>query len=439
VKGQNTIAYGTVCPLCFPGLRRVEAAVKPGFVLLLAAAVCCVLSCPLGGNRAAIIWTDRSEFAFYGEYFNAVQDQYKVEIRYFDSPAQRLAEAGTHPDIVAGSWLKSASTRVFFKSLDNLFGGSGLSKNAFYPRLLAMGRIDGKQYLLPVSFNAPALIFARDRGERISNPFTIGFDEMKLMGKAYNIESGGVYTRMGFSPLWNNNFLFTIATLFDTSFREAAPLAWDADALDRAMSFVYTWTHEVNTNSQAEEEFFFKYFFDPPAKLALSGRILFSYMESDEIFTLTEELRNNLDFRWIAEQNTIPLVEDSVYMGFPKKGKSPRAATAFVRWFFQNETQLQLLQRSKNNRMFESSFGVGGGFSALRQVTEQIFPRFYPGLLGHMFPEDFLSPANILPGNWMILKERVILPYLRERSRSPGRAGVYPLERRLTDWLRVNR
>jgi ABC-type glycerol-3-phosphate transport system substrate-binding protein len=406
---------------------------------LFAGALLGVLSCSLGGNKTAIIWTDRPEFAFYGEYFNAAQDQYKVEIRYFDSPAQKLAGTGEHPDIVAASWLKSASTRIFFKSLDSAFGGRGLSKSDFYSRLLAMGAIDGKQYLLPVSFNAPALVFSGDKGELLSSPFTVGFDEMKRLGKSYNVEKNGVYTRMGFSPVWDDNFLFITATLFTAAFREAAPLAWDIDAMDHAMSFVYNWTREVNTGNQAEEDFYFKYFYDPPAKLVASGRILFTYMDSDSLFTLAEERRHGLDFRWIAERNTIPLVEGSVYMGLPKKGKAPRAAAAFVRWFFRADTQRELMGRSKDNRMAESSFGISGGFSALRPVTEQIFPLFYPGLLGHMLPEDFLSPANILPGNWTVLKERVVLPYLHDRARSAGREAVYPLERRIADWLRVNR
>jgi ABC-type glycerol-3-phosphate transport system substrate-binding protein len=408
-------------------------------LLLLAGGAFGVLSCAPGGGKTAILWSDRPEFAFYGEYFNAAQDQYKVEIQYFDSPAQKLMNMAAPPDIVAGSWLKSASTRVFFKPLDRFFRGKSLTKSAFYSRLLAMGNIDGRQYLLPVSFNAPVVIFARDKGGLLSNPFTVGFDEMKRLGKEYNAENNGMYTRMGFSPAWDDTFVFITAALFNASFREASPLAWDSGALDRAMGFIYDWTHEVNTNVQAEEDFTFKYFYDPPEKLALSGRILFTCMDSDTFFTLAEEQRNNLDFRWLAERNTIPLTEDSVYMGLSKKGKSPRAAAAFIRWFFQTDTQQRLLETSKNNRMNETSFGIGGGFSALRPVTEQIFPRYYPGLLGHMPPEDFLSPPNILPANWLILKERVILPYLHDRVRLPGRSDVYPLERRLADWQRVNR
>ena len=413
---------------------------KPCFtrLSLLAAATLAAFSCSLLPEKTAVLWTDRPEFAFYAAEFNAVQNQYKIEVRYFDSPAQELIRSGGYPDIVAGCWLKSASTRAYFKSLDRFFG-KNLSESAFYPRLLAMGSIDGTQFLLPVSFNIPALIFARDKGELLSNPFTIGFAEMKQLGKDYNIEKNGVYTRMGFSPLWDDNFLFITAALFKVSFQEAEPLAWDAASLERAMGFVYDWINEVITGSQAGEDFYFKYFYEPPATLALSERILFTYMDSDELFTLPEERRNSLDFRWIAEGGVIPLAESAVYLGLPKKGKASGAAAAFVRWFYQAETQRRLLERSKDTRAIETSFGISGGFSALRTVTEQVFPQFYPGLLGHMPPEDFLSPANILPGNWTTLKERVILPYLRDRARSPNRRQVYPLERRLADWQRANR
>jgi hypothetical protein len=56
-----------------------------------------------------------------------------------------------------------------------------------------------------------------------------------------------------------------------------------------------------------------------------------------------------------------------------------------------------------------------------------------------MPPEDFLSPANILPRNWTSLKERVILPYLHDRIHSASREEIAPLERRIADWDRLNR
>jgi ABC-type glycerol-3-phosphate transport system substrate-binding protein len=397
------------------------------------------ISCAPGGNKTAILWADRPEFALYAGYFNAAQNQYKIETHYYNFPAQKLRENGTYPDIVAGSWLKSVSTRVFFKPLDSHLKGKGLLRNDFYPRLLAMGNIEGKQYLLPVSFNAPMVLFTRDNAERLSSPFTIGFDEMKKRGNEYNVETRGAYTRMGFSPTWDDYFLFIMATLFNTSFREAEPIAWDSLALDRAMRTAYEWTDEANNNIQAVDDFTFKYLYNPPATLVLSGRILFTCMDSDRFFTMAEDQQNNLDFRWLAENDTIPLAEESVYLGLAKKGKAPKAAAAFLRWFFSAETQRGLLEMSRQNRMLETSFGISGGFSAMRPVTEQIFPQFYLGLLGHMPPAEFLSPPNILPINWMSLKERVILPYLHDRARQPDQEGIYQLERRLADWQRVNR
>jgi len=389
-------------------------------------------------NGTAQIWTDCEIFALYGEYFNAVQNQYKVTVRFVESPIAELGK-GNNPDIVAGSWLKNASTKTHFKSMDNLFGAKKLSRSVFYPRLLADGRIERTQYLLPISFNIPALIFSEGREHELSNQFTIDFDEIKRLSRNYNEMNRGAYTRMGFSPLWNDNFLFTATVLSGTSFREAKPLTWDSDALDRSMAFIYDWTREINTNSQAEEDFTFKYFFEPPQKLVQSGRILFSYIESSELFSLGEEVRKNIDFRWIMEQNKIPVTEDSSYLGIPKRAKSRKAARAFIQWFFRAETQRRLLEYSRANRINENVFGICRGFSALSPVTEQVYPLFYPELLGRMPPSENFTPSNILPGNWEVIKERVVLPYLRDRARKEKADDVYPLERRLTDWQRMNR
>jgi len=103
------------------------------------------------------------------------------------------------------------------------------------------------------------------------------------------------------------------------------------------------------------------------------------------------------------------------------------------------ETQRLLLEARRSLRLSETSFGIAGGFSGMRIVTEQVFPQFYPDLIGHIVPEDFLAAANVLPRNWQPLKERVILPYLRERIRDPGTAEIRPLDRRINDWYRLNR
>jgi len=393
------------------------------------------ISC--SGNRTAEIWTDRPEFAIYAEYFNTVQNQYKVSIRYREFPTEGLKLINNIPDIVVGSWLKNSSTEEYFRILDNLLASKKISVSDFYPKLLEIGIIDKKQYLLPVSFNIPAVIFSRDKSQELSNSFTVDFNEIKKLSKSYNVETRGAYTRMGFSPLWNDNFLMTVAILSGVSFREAQPLSWDSAALDNSINFIYRWTREINTNSQAEEDFTFKYFFEPPEKLIQRGRILFSYMESRNILTLSPEVKSNLDFRWIMEQNKVPVMEDMVFLGIPKRSKSQKAARAFILWFFKIENQKLLLEYSRANRINENVFGVCGGFSSLSPVTEQIFPRFYPELLGRMPPSENFMPPNLLPANWADIKDRVVLPYLNEAARKQTTGETYPLERRLFDWMRI--
>ena len=116
-----------------------------------------ILSCGFE-PATAVLWMDRPEFALYAEYFNSSQERYKIATRYYEFPAQRLTETTESPDIVVGNWLKSVSTRRLFTPLNRFFARAQVAKNAFYPRLLALGNIENKQYLLPVAFNIPAIV-----------------------------------------------------------------------------------------------------------------------------------------------------------------------------------------------------------------------------------------------------------------------------------------
>ncbi|MDR0496956.1 MAG: hypothetical protein LBH42_05015 [Treponema sp.] len=393
----------------------------------------------VNSRNRIIIWTDRPEFALYTEYFNISQDKYKAEVRYYESPAQKLTEAEEYPDIVAASWLESASIRSYFRNLDGVFKKNGLSRASFYPSLLSLGNIDGRQYLLPVSYNIRAMVFTRNFSQDSPNSPIIEMEEIKERSKAFNIVNNGVYTSMGFSLSSNDEFLFTAATLFGAAFQEASPIAWDNQALEQSIAWIQSWITEVNNSIQVEDDFAFKYFYEPMDRLVSSGRILYTFMDSSTFFTLPEDRRMNLDFRWIAAGEKIPLDEWSVYYGIHRKTKAFGASKAFTRWFFAAETQKILLEAGKSKRLNETSFGISGGFSAMKTVTEHVFPQFYPDLLGRMPPENYLFPGNILPRNWMTIKERVILPYLRERIRHKSRDEIRSLERRLNDWYRLNR
>ncbi len=415
------------------------------------ASLLCANSCEMFESKVALLWTDRPEFFAYAEAFNADQGEYRLEIEYRPAPARALStikpsDTGEpHPDLVAGSWLKGAAPRVHFQPLDYLFEDLRLSQGAFYARLLALGNIDGKQYLLPVSFNLPALLFSRKNAELVPDAFVLSPDRIQELGKAYNSKTkDGTFDKIGFAPLWNGNFLFTLATLQGTSFREGPPLDWNAKSLNTTVDYVRAWTSSANGSVAAEDEFSFKYLYDPAPKLAESGRVLFAYTTSDGFFTLDDETRSALDFRWVAADQSIPVSEDATYLGLAKRGRARQAAEAFIQWFYKQETQKNLLETAKRLRTREASFGIAGGFSSIKAVTEQVFPRYYPGLLGHVPPAEYLETPNILPEDWAAIKTRVVIPYLKDRCSSESGTqvgdglGPASLDERLKEWYRRN-
>lgn len=396
-------------------------------------------SCQFSGKKTVTLWTDQSDFAVYAEIFNTRQNKYKIEITYFDNLTDTLSKTKKFPDIVVGTGLKNSETRKLFKNLDYFFDELLLKQTSFYTNLLRLGNIDGKQYLLPVSFNIPAVIFSKENSSLISKPFYLTLDDIQSLGKAFNRQNNqGIYTQMGFSPRWDDEFLFIVTRLFNVSYRESNPLAWDAAALDRAMNYVQRWSRESNGSPDKEDDFAFKYLYNPPAVVATSGKILFAYISSQDLFALSEDRLAGLDFRWVGQGNSIPIMEGSPFLGIYKKSKSKEAIDAFIQWFYREDNQREILQQSKELRLLDHSFGIANGFSALRTVTEQIFPTFYPILLGHTPPADTLTPPGILPKNWEIIKTRVIIPYLHEVSRVEKKDSLVSLEKRLAEWLKNN-
>ena len=388
------------------GAMRLPAAALPILAAILS------ITCAADASDVAVIWTDRPEIAFHAMQFNASHPRHGVEVFFRADPAQDMRAGGDLPDIVIAGFLPSAGTRDLFAPLDHLLEGDDGIEDAFYPRLMATGRVGGAQMFLPVSFSAPMAVFPRGH-PGLSNPLTIGTEEMRELGGAFNARNAGGFTRMGFSPTWNDDFLFTAATLHGASFAEAAPLTWNASALTAAVGFMGEWLTDTNTGTAATANFTYRFFTLPPPAMVTSGRILFAYMDAADFLTIPESRRTALDFRWLANGDEIPMLDGAVFLGMTGRGDAPRAAAEFARWFFRAETQREMLERSHAFGQMEVSFGIVGGFSALRPVTEQVFPHLYPELLGRIPPADFLSPPPVLPADWPAMKERVVLPYLR--------------------------
>jgi hypothetical protein len=411
-----------------------------GGAVLFVVALGVVTTLQVRGGSTAVLWTDRPEIVRYAEIFNAEQSDYRIEVQYKEAPAQALAEGGASPDIVIGDSLKSSSTRSLFLPLDYLFSTLRITPGAFYSSLLELGNLGGKQFLLPVSFNLPTIIYRRGTAD-LKSAFDVSLDELETLGKTYNKKQNDQYVRMGFSPRWKSDFLFIVAELYGASFREDKPLSWNQGDLDRAVDFTRNWVRDANENSGTEDDFQFKYLYNPEYKSVMDGRILFAYTESSQFFIIPEDKRSSLDFRWVSRGNSVPVLENILYLGICKRGKGRQAADSFVQWFYNENSQKKMLEESRQLQV-NDSFGIAGGFSALRGVNDHVFPGYYPTLVGHLPPQEYIKAPRILPWRWTDIKENVILPWLGEAVTTPtdasGKPQIDSLSKRLEAWAKQN-
>jgi ABC-type glycerol-3-phosphate transport system substrate-binding protein len=386
---------------------------------LAAATICLFLAaCSPSDRGPATIWTDVPELAIAAELFNASQQRWLVVVQWKADLADALGEERDPPALAVGRYLKSASVRDRFQSLDYLFGELIVNQSSFYPELLSLGNIDGRQLLLPVSFNLPAIVFAKDAKAAKPNPL-IDLEEISSISTAYNKKEKAGFVRMGFSPRWNADFLALVVNAAGAGFREGKPLSWSDGGLKTALDKVSAWVAAANGSPAAEDDFQFKYLYTPPYQYVATGRALFAYMDSASFFHVPEDKRSALAFRWFSYQGQIPVSESVAFAAILHAGKGKQAAEAFVKWFFKEDDQRAILEAERRARSLASCFGVAGGFSSVRSVNEKVFPQYYPSLAGRLPPADALAPPGALPSDWAALKAYAVAPYLVEATRRP--------------------
>ena len=170
-----------------------------------------------------VIWTSCREFAQYIELFNRQHKDNCAILVYKENPALSLPPAKDEnpPDIIVGSWLRTETPQKNFKTLDYLFDTKKLTSDVFYPQLLDSGKRKNVQYLLPVSFNLPAVVFSTENKDLIPENYNLSLEQIRQAASAFNEKNKKeAYTKIGFTPLGNNDFLYLVSKMKGTDFRE---------------------------------------------------------------------------------------------------------------------------------------------------------------------------------------------------------------------------
>ncbi|HTP59738.1 MAG TPA: ABC transporter substrate-binding protein [Spirochaetia bacterium] len=377
--------------------------------------------------------TDRAEMAAYVDRFNALQSDVRIELSWTESPSQSVMD-GVQADLVVGEWLASPAVLDRFDSLGDIVKPGRIDPSWFYAGLLAMGSRDNRTVLVPLSFSLPAIVFYKpDMQAELSSMF-MPLDTLRTLSKAFNTPSrSGGFTAMGFSPFWNQDFLDSAFLLFGVRIRpgrNGLP-AWDQDGLGKTVDFARSWLSEVNGGASADEAFTSQNWVQPWYKLISGKKILFALASFTDYFALPEEKRRDLDFRWLALGNSIPVMNDALFAGVLRSSRNKGGARAFLEWFCNPSVQRSLLDVNQSRRI--GVFGVTDGFSALKSINERELPQKYPFLLGHIPSETILAFPETLPDNWLAVRDQVIRPWVHQ---SASGAGDQSLEKMLEDWAK---
>jgi len=385
-------------------------------IALIAALSFLFFSCAKNQDRL-VLWTNNVDFVSCVELFNASQDKIRIVTYFYDAPTNKLASAnkGAAPDILAGSYLQAGIEKKYFENLNSLFRKGGpLLREDFYEPLLKACSQGEKQRLIPVSYNLPALVFYSGNYEKLQGATMLSFDEIKEISKKYNAKNrAGVYTSMGFGPLWSNDFLYLIFKDKGVFFKaDSQTITYTENMFEKSVVYAQDWVNEINEGVKNEEDFAFKYLYMPFYNQARNGRCLFSFASSRDILSLPDDKTRDLDFRWICNDGKIQIEDDFVSVGIYSKSKKKAAAKKFLLWLLNEKSQRKILERKFKMNLETDSFGIAGGFSSLKNATEKIFPLYYRVMISNTPVAERLSAPQVFPANWERIKKQVVEPYI---------------------------
>lgn len=363
------------------------------------------------------LWSDEESVAPVVEQFNAAQDRFVVELHYHSDVRAALRREERSADVVIAAGIENLTTARTFRPLDQLMN-DGIDRQQFYASALANGERDGRQLLIPVSFNLPLIYFA-EGGSHPIDGITISPEQMREAGLAFNEIEDERANQLAFSPLWDGAFLYELLRLegFVVSESESGDPRWSLDALLSGLDVASFWVAE-NGGVAVDRRFQEKFLYNPIIRLARQGRVEFGYDTSDRFFSRSDATRHDLEFRWLGREGAVPVLEPIVYVASPSHAPNRPGANAFMTWLFGPDVQRELLANNRRKRI--DSFGIVGGFSTLWRVTEQAMPEQYPVLTSSIPPASWLRFPPPSPNHWETVVNRIVQPWLlREVAGQP--------------------
>lgn len=401
--------------------------------LLLPVALAATLSmCTNSTPEPLTVWTSEPQVADYFSWYNATVEGSPIEVQPIErGSGYRLLRSGNEsPDLIIDTNLLKADAPARYASLDTIIDGR---EREFYRPLLAAGRMDEVFHVVPISFDVPGVMFADAWQPPQDERRSIEFSELRDASGSFNETDDDRPVRMGYSPTWQPSFALETVTAFGARFRNGPddlPL-WSRDSIDEALSFMRSWSEELNSGEEAEQDFQDRYLVIPGNRSVQRGRTGFWYTTANDFYSLPEEEIAGLDVRWLSRDDTLAVGDHVRWAVIPSESDQKESARSLLRWFLKPDTQHQLIEASYTDR--EPVFGLAGGFSSLQNVNTRHLTETHPELTGRVPGESQLTQPVAEHRLWPRLTEQVVVPWLQAAIREETDS---PLDEQVRNWLK---
>lgn len=400
-------------------------------VITVIAASALTTACTAESPEPVTVWTSETSVADYFAWYNSHEDGPPVEITPIErgSGYDALREADQVPDILIDRHLLKPDAGQRYASLEETVSDQ---RDVFYRPLIRAGIVSEKQRLIPLSFDVPAVMFSTAYTPAQDSHQSIELEELASAAVEFNEWEDERAARIGYSPLWQEEFVRTVLESFGTRFRtgpEALPL-WSRESVDDAINFMRTWS-ENNEGVETEQEFQERYLVAPGNRGVQEQQVGFWHTSASRFYSLPDEERDGLDVRWIAHEGRLPVADRVLWTGIPAGAKNSDGAREVLAWLFDEHTQAMLVREVSGST--PDSFGFAGGFSAISSVNHRDLIETSPELTGRIPVEEQL-PAPVT--------EHVLWPRVREQAAVPWAVDTIrgeaddSLRERLHDWIR---
>lgn len=405
----------------------------PPYIVLFASVILTALACTPSGNEPVTLWTSEPELTDYLTWYNANVDGPPVEVRAIDrgSGYRRLRESDTPPDLIVDRNLVKVDAPERYRSLNTIVEGR---RDAFYTPILRAGASRDTQYLLPLSFDVPAVMFAGAWSPPQDDRLSIEIETLIEAAREWNSESGGRPVRMGYSPLWQQEFLHAALDMYGARFRsgpETLPL-WSREAIDVLKGDFQSWSEENNEGPAVEDDFRSRYLVAPGNRAVQSGEAGFWFTTAARYYSLPDAETAGLDVRWLSRNGVISVGDRVLWAAIPSRASNREGAEAVLRWLSDEHAQGTMIRAAY--RSSEPSFGFASGFSTLKRVNERDLSEAAPELTGRIPVSSHLRGPDVEHALWPQMAQEAILPWLDAELRESN--GTESLTDRLQGWIR---